>query len=287
MTLFQSPTLKLLIGIGNWNAICYSALVSTEIRIHDIFKTLPGGGISHFDLLCSEMSIVFWCAGPPSPQTLVRLAAPDFQLDVRFSGSSLDVERNGHVASVPYIPGKMHFFVFAWSTKKLIACSGLHADETGDHELRQIETETPFTVPPIALSQWARRENLAPVSSYGSSEELCWTITNAFEGGVLEKVKDVAAQKAFWDFRYGKNGKIVSRKPKNETSIHPTIHALLYDISLQKGLEIFPEPRVGGGNLDFMFVGSLNDGGVGTVCVEVKNAHSPDIINGVANQRSH
>ena len=84
--------------------------------------------------------------------------------------------------------------------------------------------------------------------------------------------------------RFGENGMIVSRSPKREVEIHQTIHCYLSDQALLRSFQVIPEFKTGVGNVDFMILGQLSNGDSVKVCVECKNAHSPDLIHGLTKQ---
>ena len=78
--------------------------------------------------------------------------------------------------------------------------------------------------------------------------------------------------------------KFKCRTPKRETEIHPTIHALLFDIAIAQNFEVSPEHQIGGGQLDFLFTAPLTSGKTVPVCVEFKHAHSQDLFHGLREQ---
>jgi hypothetical protein len=77
---------------------------------------------------------------------------------------------------------------------------------------------------------------------------------------------------------------MISRTPKDEIEIHPTIYCLLYDQSIISSFEVIPEFKTGKGNLDFLLTCKTNDMETCQICVEFKNAYSDDLVNGITRQ---
>lgn len=99
----------------------------------------------------------------------------------------------------------------------------------------------------------------------------------------MDKILAIGLRNPFWDITYD-GPKITSRRPKRETDIHPTIHGLLYEIGIAKNFLIAPEYSIAGGRLDFLVSGMLNAGGIVDVCIEFKQAHSHDLLDGLLKQ---
>ncbi len=100
---------------------------------------------------------------------------------------------------------------------------------------------------------------------------------------ITDKVKNVDMVNAFWDDQY-EGRKIITRKPKREPNVKSTIQGLLYDIAILKNIEIIPEYPIGGGLLDFLMLGQIEENGMGSVCIEFKHAHSDDLEHGLIKQ---
>ena len=76
----------------------------------------------------------------------------------------------------------------------------------------------------------------------------------------------------------------MKRRPKKETDLHGVMHAFLSDQFFLSSIEVLPEVQTGVGNLDFMFLGSVNGVGPCIVCAEFKLAHSADLYHGIERQ---
>ncbi len=145
------------------------------------------------------------------------------------------------------------------------------------------EIYTTPTFPPNSLIEWARKNNLISTTEFNSPDELYETLINAL-GAQQDKINTTNMHDAFWDKQFGKNNKILSKKPKRETDIHTIIHGLLHDLALIKSLNIYHETSLANGKLDFLITGELTNGGKVNICIEFKNAHSRDLNTGLTKQ---
>jgi hypothetical protein len=144
-----------------------------------------------------------------------------------------------------------------------------------------IKTQVPTipTAPPPSLVDWARKQNLLPITQFETKEEFCAKVYSCLMS-IQDKISTTGAINPFWDIEYS-GSSIKSRRPKKETDIHPIIHCILSDQMLMNSIEVIPEYQTGVGNLDFMFVGIVKGQGHIHLCVEFKNAHSDDIYHGL------
>lgn len=145
---------------------------------------------------------------------------------------------------------------------------------------RNLNTRT--MIPPNSLLEWARKQSIAPITIY-ESEALFYQAVIAALQTINDKVETIGMHNPFWDITY-EAGKVVSRQPKREVDIHPTIHGLLYDISIAKNFQIIREYPVAGGLLDFLIVGPIKTGKIASICIEFKHAHSKDLDQGFTDQ---
>ena len=123
------------------------------------------------------------------------------------------------------------------------------AEEEVEIRKRTKVLKTSVTFPPYSLIDWARKESIAPVTTYRSVEDFKEVVASSLQS-IKDKVLTIGCN-PFWDISY-EGLKVVSKQPKRETDIHPTIHALLFDIALAKNLQISPEYPIAGGRLDFL-----------------------------------
>jgi hypothetical protein len=139
--------------------------------------------------------------------------------------------------------------------------------------------ETPPTFPPNSLIRIAIFKKLIPTNTFSSVEELRETVYEAI-ANLEESIKRLDSYNAFWDIVYeGRKKGLPS--PKKETDIHPTIQLLLDEWAFLRSIEIVSENRTGAGDLDFAFIGSVENQGPVSICMEVKRAHSDDLSHGL------
>lgn len=156
------------------------------------------------------------------------------------------------------------------------------SDQIAEVEKRSAILETPATIPPNSLLLWARNQAILPSDSYETSESFYQAAVDSLES-IQDIVTSLGSVNPFWDITYDGH-KIVSRLPKREPDIQPTIRALLFQISVAKNFEIVPEYPISSGNLDFLITAPLSTGGLANTCVEFKLAHSDDLLHGLLHQ---
>ena len=229
---------------------------------------------------------------------LFRLSIETYHLEVGFTSTHFYVVRNNQRlewALKPVFRPRGHIHCFAiWSPTQL---SLLILDETyydavsampnPEEQAKEIERrtktlKTPSTIPPYSLLTWAREEAIAPATAYSSAQRFYEVVVSSFQS-ITDKVSTIGLHNPFWDMTYD-GSKIVSRKPKREPDIHPTIHGLLFDIAIAKNFLITPEYPIAGGRLDFLISGTLSTGEIVSTCVEFKHAHVPDLLDGLLKQ---
>ncbi len=76
--------------------------------------------------------------------------------------------------------------------------------------------------------------------------------------------------------------KVIQQTPKDEIDIHGIIHTFLNNIR-QPNVKVHYEYNTNNGNVDFVF-STMIDNIYSTFCLEVKNAHSQDVVTGLTNQ---
>jgi hypothetical protein len=224
--------------------------------------------------------------------------APGYSLEVGFTTIAFYIQRDSHRLEYPlepvYMPaGDVHFFAM-WSINQLklvVMDESLRSeaqtetsvnDEVSAVEQRTRILETPPIIPPNSLLSWARNQAILPSTSYDSNDEFHQEVVASLES-IQDIVTSLGSINPFWDITYD-GPSIVSRLPKRETDIQPTIRMLLFNISIAKSLEIAPEYPISGGNLDFLITAPLSSGGIANACVEFKPAQSDDLFSGLLQQ---
>ena len=145
---------------------------------------------------------------------------------------------------------------------------------SGENDKRA-EVQTTPTAPPLQLIKLARKKSLIPMEKYSSEEELREKIYSCLLT-INEKIREADAYKSFWNITYSGNT-ITERKPKKEVEIQPLIHCFLSDQMLLSNIEVIPEHKTRAGNLDFLFIGYVENQGMSKFYAEFKLAHSQDL----------
>jgi hypothetical protein len=238
---------------------------------------LAQGHLGRLDAISLEREcfIVFNYVGM-SPSIIFSVQTEDYFLLLHITDSHAELVRNNYRINVPLAKyDRSHVFVLnvLW-TPELLRIAVI--DREGQ---RKAEIKTPTCFPPNSLKDWARRESLIPTVFYETPRHFFEIVFAQFQQ-LKEKIIDTNAINGFWDIQYN-GSKIISRKPKRETDIHPQIRLLLHDIEILKNIQVIPEYPIGSGQLDFLVTGTTTNGKTVSVCVEFKLAHSPDIAHGI------
>jgi hypothetical protein len=224
--------------------------------------------------------------------------AQNYSLEVGFTTKTFYIERDAYRLEYPLKPvfmpaGNVHFFAM-WSTNQLkltvldesyrqdLAPEITSSDQIAAVDKRSAVLETPATIPPNSLLSWARNQAILPSDSYETNKSFYQAVVDSIES-IQDIVTSFGLVNPFWDITYDGH-KIVSRLPKREPDIQPTMRALLFQISIAKNFEIVPEYPVSGGNLDFLITAPLSTGGLLNSCVEFKLAHSDNLLHGLLHQ---
>lgn len=113
--------------------------------------------------------------------------------------------------------------------------------------------------------------------AYKDMDDFCRTIADLFSE--VNKIFDACEPSAFWD-----EPSKSKKTPKKETKSRNSLKAFLASICANKNIQIFREDPTRSGNVDFVFVGIGMDHTSLNVVLEIKNAHSQDLIHGLTNQ---
>lgn len=206
-----------------------------------------------------------------------RLKDGDFSFELQYHNGVFELKRNGYSVMFEGKRGKRegvyHTVVFAWSPEWLAAGAN------GDIQ----RTDTPPTSIPVSIHRQAKKENLLPNSSFSTEEKFRQKALDCFYS-IQNKVTETKSQNSFWNITKGKNGRVTSITPKDETQIQSTIHSLLYDQMMINSIEVVPEYKNGEGSLDFCLMAQVDDVGVAKLAVEFKRAHSSKLIHGLETQ---
>lgn len=261
----------------------FSIKSEPSVRINPSFN----GVLTYENLLSNEGSIVFILKNDNVSRGglfwEVSFESYIFTFSINIDRKSLVLERNEALCILPFDGMPMNvdlIVIITWSHNALSIYISTRKGNTP--QLKDSNTvKTNSTFIPTEIISWARKKALIPIKIYQSEEILRNTVISCFEN-IQNKINDSDVSQ-FWDITYDGN-RIQDRKPKKEVHIHPTIKSLLYDQAILLSLQIIPEFKTGVGNLDFLIIGRLKNGNNSRICIEAKNAHSPDLYHGIENQ---
>lgn len=201
-----------------------------------------------------------------------------FQLSVDETG--LYIERNGEQCVLTpdmLSTGHLKFFIMTWSPNRL----RLITAERKKEPIEVIKYTAPCSVP-ISLKRWARDKSLIPTKFYNTEADFRNAVYQCFSD-LKSKIEDNGSSESFWDFSYNGN-KIKGKTPKKETLAQPLIKTIIDTDLYLRGIDIFRENTTPAGDIDFTVVGSVCGTGIVNMCIELKNAHSEYLENGLINQ---
>ncbi len=242
-------------------------------------EVAPIFSITKFDIIQAEQTIcceigIF----PNSLGLLFGCIAPDYFLECRAHNGYFELVRNGIGARVPIpenIDGEFRVVLTVmWGPKTLYirinSILGLFEDKC----------ETPITFPPSSLREWARQQLILNPCGYNSCQGVYLTVYEYLQD-LRDKIISTNAINGFWDKNYN-GSKLLSSKPKREVDIHPQIRLLLDNLDIIKGIQVIPEYKSGAGSIDFLLTArNINNKSFFHICLEVKHAHSSDLLNGI------
>lgn len=257
------------------------------------------GYITPRDLISSEGTLQFIISAEELKEAqgiIFQIRYNNYSLECGFATGTLYIQRNTQrlelsVESNTLIKDNIYLYSAIWTPtelKLLIQDDGYdQAIENGIDPISEVQKRIKIlstipTVPPFSLTEWARKENIAPKITYNSKEDFYEKVANSV---ILlqDKIIETNLYKAFWDIQYD-GGRIVSKTPKRETDIHSIIWALLYDVALSNNIDISYDHVIGAGKLDFLLIGHTTSGESIKVCLEFKHAHSQDLEHGLLSQ---
>jgi hypothetical protein len=138
---------------------------------------------------------------------------------------------------------------------------------------------TPPSYPPLELIRWVDKQNLIEKHEYTSEIEFRNKII-AIIKGIQEKVNISSNVNEFWNI-IKEGNKIVKRLPKDETDIQAAIIRMISDQLTLANIFVSPEYDTGIGKVDLLFSAQVQGHGICTIVMELKNAHSPDLKDGL------
>jgi hypothetical protein len=206
------------------------------------------------------------------------IECPGFHLSAGILNNKVFLNRNSNLATSDLPSHKKNDTVrmmWAWLPKSIqVAATSRLTQEEVTHN--QCSTTPIF--PPKRILAWARQKRMTLEFLYETPEHVARTVMELLEG-VQDKILFSSMQSAFWN--KSDNGTLT---PKRETDVHKIVEALLFDGCVAKNLQCFAEPRIDGGNIDFLITGTLSNGEHHKICIEFKNAHAGDLNHGIETQ---
>lgn len=269
---------------------------------HDVIINIAPqirGHVTPRDLIEANGTLAFWMnysqLGAGKGGYLFRVAIDKYYLEVGFTESTFYIARNDLKLEAAISTQTPNAYVNCYAMWQPTKLSLLMLDKSYDEaissgvdaiaeiENRTKEVKTPPTLPPNSLITWARKELIAPTTTYDSFPDFYQEVTFALQS-IPDKAVAANIYNAFWDITYKGPFEIAPRKPKREPDIVSIIHSLLFDVATAKNFQFSPQYPVGGGKLDFLISGQLKTGEIANVCVEFKHAHSQKLRNGLLKQ---
>lgn len=215
---------------------------------------------------------------------LFLLAGHDYRFEASISNGSIALQRNEQALTLhvyPFEPPEVITIFIEWSPEVLRLSYAIIPSRSLEVD-REVELRTRYTSPPQALLHLLKKANLVETIDYASENAFhlkVLSILNSLEA----KLQEMRSMNAFWNLTYDGN-RIKTRSPKREPDIHPVVEGLLSDQMLMSSIEVVGEYATGIGRLDFMLIGHVHNTGFHRFCVEVKTAHSPDLLHGLFTQ---
>lgn len=202
----------------------------------------------------------------------------DFHFHLGIADDGIFIQRNNYqcvITPKEITNSTVSAFILTWNTfyLRIIAINKKHVVEKF--------VETPPCSPPLTLKKWARLQNLIPTTQYNSENDFISAVNDCLQS-LKDKLQDSGAE-TLYDISY-QGKRIKSKMPKRETNVHPMIKSLIETEMFLKSIDIVRENVTSSGQIDFTLMGSIKDVGVAKYCIEIKNAHSDDIENGLQNQ---
>lgn len=214
-----------------------------------------------------------------------------YSLEIGILNNTFFIKRNSDSISYPLneFPNNVSRTCLAvWNAEKL-QCSMIDeliyssADAINNtnlmKNLKSINTKS--TLPPFSLIEHCRKKLGLNQITYDDESEFFSTMISSLQN-IQDTIDSSNSRDAFWEFSY--DGKTKTRKPRLEVRNQNLIHGLLNTLKYVKNFELIPGPKSGGGELDFLLIGTLKSGFRVKVCVEFKNAHSSKLEHGLLKQ---
>jgi len=220
-------------------------------------------------------------AFPNTRGDVFSLLSPEYRIQMVIDDGYVALRRNQYEARKEIGRVERHFQILASWKPDQFQLALMVDDDVGDDEACvTIDTEPIYV--PISLLDWARRFNLIHRTTYHSAAEFLGIFLESLRQAG-STIRDTNSYNLFWDRQRATDApqRIV---PKREPEAMSGVAAFLQDQSLLAGYQLLKESQAGAGSLDLRALAPRADGGFVNVCVEGKNAHSPDLEHGITDQ---
>jgi hypothetical protein len=197
----------------------------------------------------------------------------------------ISLRRNNSLVVLPLegeVPGTQLVSVVLQWTPELLHVSYAMLQSFNKIADRAATVRTSFTSPPPSLITWLRKQNLLDVHDFENEESFRSTVF-AILDRLQGRIGHFYSTTIFWNLLYS-NGEIVAKLPKSETDSYVIIQAMLIDQLLRCSIEVVPDESPGSGAPDFVLMANIRNSGRGKVCLQMRNAHSPILIDGLVKQ---
>ena len=208
-----------------------------------------------------------------------------FVFAARIADGVVSVRRNNCLVVLPLegeAPGtQLVSVVVRWTPEFLhVSCTMLQSfNKIAD---RATTLRTTFTAPPASLITWLRKQNLLDTRDYESEETFRSTVFSILDR-LQGRIGHFYSTSIFWNLLYS-NGEIIAKLPKSETDFYAIIQAILIDQMLRCSIEVIPDDSPGSGSPDFVLMANIRNSGWAKVCLQIRNAHSPVLPDGLLKQ---
>jgi hypothetical protein len=171
--------------------------------------------------------------------------------------------------------------VVRWTPELLhVSYAMLHSfNKIADHSTT---LRTIFTAPPPSLITLLRKQNLLNMQDYESEEAFRSTVFSILDR-LQGRIGHFYSTSIFWNL-LSSNGKTIAKLPKSETDSYAIIQAILIDQMLRCSIEVVPDESPGSGSPDFVLTANIRNSGCSKVCLQIRNAHSPVLSDGLMKQ---
>jgi hypothetical protein len=237
-------------------------------------------GLSVSGLLCNK-GIFHVKVSPNAQGEVFAFLSPAYSIRLTISDNTVTFQRNSHVAAKQVGPVRRYYQILvSWKPDQIQVALMVDDNVGGDDACVSVATEPIYV--PLELLEWARRFSLLPRTAYASPAEFLGVFIESFRQA-HSSIRDTNSYRLFWDRQHSKdNGPRLV--PKREPEAMAGVAGFLHDQSLVAGYQLVQESAAGPGTLDLRASAALRFGGMVTVCVEGKNAHSDDLEHGITDQ---